>query len=241
MAGDSVAEHDENQRYPTRPDFDSGPGDYGLTALKAAASLVPVMGGPLAELVDLIAPPVQRRRDTFLLALADDVRRMRDEGVNVEKLFSDEAFVSTLLHTIQIAQRSHQQEKLEALRNAVRNSASESAPDSDVRMMFLSFVDSFTVWHLRALQYYRVKRRHKYSPVEFLNNDARPPNPPLWKIFPKLEKPFAEQVVRDLLDRGLLSSRFAVTVITPLGQQFLDFVSNAASNQGRSISGAPKP
>ncbi|HTS57938.1 MAG TPA: hypothetical protein VMH03_10335, partial [Terriglobales bacterium] len=47
----------------------------------------------------------------------------------------------TVLQATQIALRTHQEEKLEALRNAVVNSTSGQVLEDDVRAVFLNLVD----------------------------------------------------------------------------------------------------
>jgi|GEM_PF-317945 len=232
-------------------------GDYVITALKASASMALTsasvvsglppevggyVGGSLVELFDLITTPVEKRRDAFMLALAKDVQQLREEGVDVERLFADEAFASTLLHTIQVVLRTHQQEKLQALHNAIKNSARPNAPNADLRLMFLNFVDTFTPWHLRALQYYTEEREHGV-PIRRLGREVEEPVLPLLAAgFAELggQEDFANQVALDLVNRRLLSvtpspsgmhmasaSRLYVTVTTEFGRRFLDFISFA--------------
>ena len=48
---------------------------------------------------------------------------------------NDDEFVSAIQHATQIAVRTHQAEKLEALRNAVLNVAAGTAPGDDLQMI----------------------------------------------------------------------------------------------------------
>jgi len=73
------------------------------------------------------------------------------EGFKMENLCDNEAFVSALVHASRVAIRNHQEEKLEALRNAVLNAALPNAPEESSELMFLDFVDSFTPWHIKVL------------------------------------------------------------------------------------------
>ena len=50
-----------------------------------------------------------------------------------------------------MATRNHEQEKIDALRNAVLNSALPHPPDDSLQQTFLAWVDRFTVWHLHSL------------------------------------------------------------------------------------------
>lgn len=49
--------------------------------------------------------------------------------------------------------RTHQEEKLKALRNAVLNIAIGRTPDEDEQAVFLWYIDSLTTWHLRILKF----------------------------------------------------------------------------------------
>src|SRR5258707_556352 len=63
------------------------------------------------------------------------------------------AFVTTALQATQIAVRTRQEEKLNALRNALVNSALAGAPDETIQQIFLNHVDSPTAWRLRVLAF----------------------------------------------------------------------------------------
>src|SRR5260370_7181085 len=47
--------------------------------------------------------------------------------------------------------RSHQREKLQALRNAVLNVAAGTAPDENLQLVFLNYLDTLTPLHLTLL------------------------------------------------------------------------------------------
>ena len=107
-------------------------GDWAHTISKGALSAIPAVGGPAAELLAaIIVPPLARRRDEWIRALADGlhVLEARVEGFTIAGLAENEAFVSTVMQATTVAVRTHQQEKREALRNAVLNVAAGRAPD----------------------------------------------------------------------------------------------------------------
>jgi hypothetical protein len=70
---------------------------------------------------------------------------------NVELLFENDQFVSVLCHAIQIALRTHQKEKLGALRNAVLNAALPSNISDDKQLIFLNWIDEITPSHIQIL------------------------------------------------------------------------------------------
>lgn len=133
----------------------------------AAISLVPVLGGPAAELFNtLVGPALEKRRVAWLeeLARAVDELMRKVDGLTPANLTQSEVFLTTLLQASQQAMRAHQRAKLRALRNAVLNSALPGAPDDDLQLIYLDALGSLTAWHLRLLRYFEAPttwgRRH---------------------------------------------------------------------------------
>src|SRR5262245_49553630 len=95
------------------------------TAARAAISLVPGFGGPALEFFNsVIAPPIERRRDKWFEEVAGALNDLYTRfDVLPQTLAKNEGFISTLLTASQIAIRTHEQVKLDALRNAIKNSA----------------------------------------------------------------------------------------------------------------------
>ncbi len=121
--------------------------DVAYTVVKAAVSGVPIVGGPAAELLGLVfGPPLEKRREKWLEQLAGAVEEILDKMADLtpDTLSQNEVFVSTALRVTEIAIRTHQQEKLEALRNAVVNAALPEAPDETLQQIFLNHVDNLT-------------------------------------------------------------------------------------------------
>jgi hypothetical protein len=78
-------------------------------------------------------------------------RELEQRQVKQEELRENDGFITTVFEASQIASRNHEKEKLDALRNAVVNSGLPTAPVDPLKQMFLTWVDRFTVWHLRIL------------------------------------------------------------------------------------------
>jgi hypothetical protein len=70
-------------------------------------------------------PGEERRREEWFKEPADDPDRLRDtvEGFRVENLAQNEVFGSATIQPTRIAMGTHQQEKREYLRDALRNIA----------------------------------------------------------------------------------------------------------------------
>jgi hypothetical protein len=125
-------------------------------AIEAGIGLVPVVGSPLAvAFAYAVGQPLQRRMQAWLTELAEAVDELtaRPDGPTLQELIDDERFVDAVITATRAAQRTHERDKLNALRYAVLNSTLPGAPDTDEQMMFFRWVDDYTVSHLRLLTY----------------------------------------------------------------------------------------
>ncbi len=122
----------------------------GHKIVKTALSSVPIAGNALSEVfVSIVAEPSSKRRDKILIQIDSRLNELvsRLEELN---LANNEVFLSTVSQAYQIAMRTHQEEKIQSLLNAITNSAVLDIEDN-LQHMFLMFIDSFTEWHLRIL------------------------------------------------------------------------------------------
>lgn len=155
-----------------------------------------------------------------------------------EKLAHDEVFVTVAMQASQIAIRNHQNAKLEALRNAVLNSALPNPPHEDEQMIFLRLIDQLTPWHLRVLLLLN-------DPVRWMerNGVRNPgwgmggPSNVLEHCLPELrgQRETYDQIVRDLPAEGLLGqgqflhvtmtgAGMVASRTTARGKRFLKFI-----------------
>jgi hypothetical protein len=204
-------------------------GDVAHAVVKGVLSVVPLAGGTAAELFELVlAPPLSKRRDEWMESAA---KRLEGVEANVNSIRNDPAFVTTALQATQIALRTHQGEKLEALRNAVVNSAIGAAPQDDLRAIFLNLVDAFTPTQLRILRYFQNRGSLDSSAIQRLR-DARA---------------VTGLMVNELARNGLLEDHrpyaargrdsgesllIADWTLSNLGSQFIDFISSRAQTAG---------
>lgn len=192
-------------------------------------------GGEVLALA--ITPPLAKRMDGFLEGLAHDIAELQDkfEQLNAERLSDNELFVTAAVQATQIAVRNHQPEKIDALRNAVVNSAILTEPKDDMVQSFLSYVDTLTVSHIKVLQFF-------YDPGIWGNEHTiNWPNwsmggmlMPLLHAMPELGEEFARQIIKDLQARGLMTdfnpgatitdSAMFASRTTDMGNSFLDFI-----------------
>ncbi len=171
--------------------------------------------------------------------MAERLQKLEDrlEQPLIERLGSDESFTTVLLSASQIAVRNHQREKLEALKNAVLNSALGVTPDETKRAIFLSLVDRLTPTHIVLLKFFRAPldntaaqpfRDHSMGGLFHL----------ISTVFPELrsQKELLELIWQDLSNSGLLSgggmnvtmtgSGLVQKRTTELGDQFLRFIAD---------------
>jgi hypothetical protein len=204
--------------------------ELAYTFTKAGLSVIP----GVAELFSLaLASPLSKRRERWLNDLADLVCELkkRVEGFKVEDLAENEAFVSATLQATHIALRTHQREKIEALRNALANIALGAAPDEDRQQMFLRFIDEFTASHIRVLSFLQ-------NPMLQLQRSGRTarefttPQGALGQMYTNFEseRDFYQQMLTDLSAKGLVNvtmletRMYDVGMVTPTGKAFLHFV-----------------
>jgi hypothetical protein len=197
-------------------------GDVAHAIVKGGLSGIPLAGGVAAELFGLVfAPPMSKRRDEWFESLA---KRLKAVEVRFDSLGEKPSFVTTAMQATQIALRTHQEEKLEALRNAVVNSAIERAPDDDMRAVFLNFVDAFTPTHLRILKFFQNRGSLDSSALQRLR-DARAVTD---QMVNELARDGLIEDPRPYAARGRDSGESLLTVSwtpTKLGNQFIEFIS----------------
>jgi hypothetical protein len=98
--------------------------------------------------------PLAKRRTEWMRDVTEVLNDLMEKGVVTEAdLQENEVFISTVVQAYYLALRNHESEKLEALRNAVRNSALPTCPADDYRQLFLNFVDQCTVTQIRFLRF----------------------------------------------------------------------------------------
>src|SRR5205823_11756841 len=88
--------------------------------------------------------------------------RIKEQGKN-------EIFVSAVLQASQTALRTHEAEKLEALRNALMHIAITKPLKEDYQLFYLGLVDIFTVTHIEILRIFENTASHAQRRTELSN------------------------------------------------------------------------
>lgn len=219
-------------------------GDIVHSIVKAGLGAVPKYGSFLAEIFDrVITPPLTKRREKLIEDMGIAITTLESQfSISPEKLQENDVFIDTVLEAMQIALRTSSERKREALRNAVLNSALSTSPDESLQKIFLTFVDTFTDWHLKFMDVF-------YDPKEYLAKYGKnlsafstgSISTLIYDAFPELKgkNDFCELVLSDLYSNKLVGiSKFHgnMTVdgllekhTTDIGGLFLNFIREPAT------------
>lgn len=230
-----------------KPPRDKSAGDAAYEIGRALAAAVPSVGGPLQVLFEnVFRAPLDKRKEAWLLELVGVIEELRAtvDGFRPEMLAENEVFISVALQASQTALRNHQREKLDALRNAVLNSALPSLLSEDEQMIFLRLVDQLTPWHLRLLAFLDDPDQWIRTEKIELPYIAGALSTVLEACFPDLagRRDLYGQLVRDLQVEGLAadgsylhgmmtSQGMVAGRTTDLGKRFLTYISDPWSER----------
>lgn len=126
--------------------------ELAAALVKGAVSAIPFAGGVISEVGNLYLNPLEKRKQIWMNHVCraiDDIQKRFSRLP--ESLESDEAFISFLYQTTILALKNHQQEKLEALGNALVSAADPESVSEDLVFQFIRYIDELSVTHLRIL------------------------------------------------------------------------------------------
>lgn len=212
-------------------------------------SAVPVVGSPLqVAFNELAGRRLADRRTAWLNDLAETVNSLEDQIGDFAKLTSEDAFMDALTTASQIADRTSRAEKLDVLRNAVVNSVMPHARDIDAQQLFFDMIERFTVTHVRMLRLfsdppawfecYGLARASGTGRVETVKTAM----PELAGREDLINRYTDALSIAGLIDQPVsggqylssneLAARLRPPRLTPLGMEFLAFVSDPESKIG---------
>jgi hypothetical protein len=125
--------------------------EHLLNVLKAALATAPFTGGIASLMTDYIPSMKQRRLEEFAEQVATDLKSLQDR-VEEARLLTDE-FAFVFEKCFRGAAEHHQQEKLDAFRGILVNSAIGADVANDENDYFLGLVNSLSALHLRILSF----------------------------------------------------------------------------------------
>jgi hypothetical protein len=211
--------------------------------VRAAIAAVPALGGTLVEAFNsLIEPPMAKRKTEWMVEVTEAINELYDKGIVTEQdLQENEIFFTTLVHASSVAIKNHEKAKLDALRNAVLNSALTDAPSSAMQQLFLNIIDSCTSWHIGLLVLFQDPEKWaKENEHLFPSWSMGGISTVIEHAYPKLQnqKELYELIWKDLYRNGLLNTDSLGTTMTgggmlakrttAIGDAFVKFISDAS-------------
>lgn len=233
----------DNEKKYKSPEVNHG--DAGYAVVKAGISSLPILGAFASELLGLIVtPPLEKRKLEWMELVGEGLRELEQKmNIILEELPNSDKFIDAAMDATQISLRTSQKEKLDALRNALLNSALPHSAEDSIQKMFFSFIDIFTVFHLKILELFDNPgiwlKKHDVN-IGDINAGAL--SHIVEKAFPELDRrrSFYDQIWKDLNLRGLVSTESLHGMMTgggliakrttKLGEAFLKFISNPLRN-----------
>lgn len=125
--------------------------DYFRDLVKLPISLIPT-GSSILDLVFI--SPISKRKDAWAKDLGEKVQELLENGITIENLQENNKFIDAVYQSTQIALKTSQREKIEALRNAIKNVALDTSLDDSFIQICLQIVDDLTPIHMRILQFF---------------------------------------------------------------------------------------
>jgi hypothetical protein len=191
-------------------------------------------GGTILSMI--VGPPVSKRRQQFEEDVEARIEELERQGrIDREKLSEHDQFVSTYIEATLAAVTTHEDEKREALRNAVVNAALPNAPEDVRQQLFIRWVSDLSPWHLRILRYLQSPTlKDKSARVQIMTSSVLSE---MLAAVPGLKnhETFVSLWASDLQSRHLLSSFSLSGMVsasgltakrtTELGDEFLRFIS----------------
>jgi hypothetical protein len=204
-------------------------GDKYFSLTKAGISAIPTFGGPASELfAAIVTPPLEKRRIEWMERIGESLYQLEQKlGIDINSLQDNPQFIDLLMKATQIALRSSQKEKVEALRNAILNSAIKIELDDVINEIFLNLLDNLTPVHINLLMHFLGKGTCTSPQLDHFAT---------WHPILK-DQPLLYGIVwKDLIGRELLESRvhgekqkIIEAKITELGKKLLRFISDPLS------------
>lgn len=225
MSESSLVPKNEERKYEP-PKAEAS--DKALAVVRAATGSIPFAGNAVNELMPLFfTTPLEKRRQAWMNQIAEALFELENnQGINLDQLQSDERFISVLVQASQVAMRNHQQEKIQALRYAVSNSARGVKIQDDLQLLFIRFVDELTPSHFALLLFFR-DHETTFTNVESYEQ--------LFEVFGRTDA----QITRD--EFRLICEELKARNLVRISDNLDDFAGVAAQNYIIDSEGTPGP
>jgi hypothetical protein len=216
--------------------------DISYSIAKAALGSIPIVGAAASELLQLlVTPPLEKRRNEWMIEVGEKLKQLEQkEELDLTKLASNDVFIDVVLQTTQLALLTSEKEKIQYFKNVILNSAVEENPNITEVHIFLNFISTFTVWHIKILKLFDnpedwFKKNGKSMPSYMAAGLSNV----LEEAYPELtgKRDLYDLIWDDLSRAGLhktsglhttmTSSGLMVPRTTPFGKEFLEFITES--------------
>lgn len=216
-------------------------GDKGHAVAKGVLGAIPYAGAAASELLNLIVmPPLEKRRLKWMEEIGEGLRKLEEKtNLSIAELQDKDEFIDVVMEATRIVLKTSQKEKREALKSAVLNTANNSSPEESLRMMFLSFIDTLTEWHLKLLKLFDDPEDYlEKTNVRFGNLYAGGLDDLLEAVFPELkdQRQFYDLIWSELFGKALVTTNSLHGMMsgsgikgrrtTEIGRSFLQFITS---------------
>jgi hypothetical protein len=216
--------------------------DISYSIAKAALGSIPIVGAAASELLQLlVTPPLEKRRNEWMIEVGEKLKQLEQkEELDLTKLASNDVFIDVVLQTTQLALLTSEKEKIQYFKNVILNSAVEENPNITEVHIFLNFISTFTVWHIKILKLFDnpedwFKKNGKSMPSYMAAGLSNV----LEEAYPELtgKRDLYDLIWDDLSRAGLhktsglhttmTGSGLMVQRTTPFGKEFLEFITES--------------
>jgi len=191
----------------------------------------------LSVFSNIVGFSISNNLKKYVYSLAEDMVRLESEisDFKIENLRNNDFVATTVLQSIQIAVRNYQNEKHEALRNAVLNTAINQER-ADEKLTYLRYIDELSPLHIKILKFLEnnspdlvnIYEKNKNTVTEQYGSQD-----PLIEYFENQipeSKDSSHIYIRDLMNRSLLNWERMM-----LGHDLLNVAINGVSESGHSF------
>jgi hypothetical protein len=216
--------------------------DISYSIAKTALGSIPIVGAAASELLQLlVTPPLEKRRNEWMIEVGEKLKQLEQkEELDLTKLASNDVFIDVVLQTTQLALLTSEKEKIQYFKNVILNSAVEENPNITEVHIFLNFISTFTIWHIKILKLFDnpedwFKKNGKSMPSYMAAGLSNV----LEEAYPELtgKRDLYDLIWDDLSRAGLhktsglhttmTGSGLMVQRTTPFGKEFLEFITES--------------
>lgn len=198
---------------------------------KTVVSTIPVGGAMITAVYDTVKNNCLAKRQQKWQELIE--KRLANVEKTLNELGENEIFVTTLIKATELAMKTADDNKLEYLASAVKNSVEINLSEEKL-MVYVSLVEKYTVSHIKILDFYNDPI--KFDIVRNTTGMMGSATHFLFKVYPELDNSLFVKFYNDLYTDGLVNTESLNSMMTDsgmkakrtteLGDGFLEFITS---------------